>query len=699
MGNIRVVQMKSSKINTFQLNPIMKTILILIILGFSATISYSQSQKTIDSLVQSLETEKAVKNKTETLIELSSLFMSIDPSQGLEYANSAIELAKSLDQKLLLAKAYNFQGGNWLYLSEDDNALKSFMIAKNLYAELGQTSKAGEIIGNIGHLRAQQGDFTNALKSQYEALKLLDPQVDSASINNTYMAIGDIFMQLGKYTEALKHDSIALKGYFLNKDEYGIALCKGNMANIYSNQGKTDIAKKYYLEAISIYERINSPFDLVRELSNLSTLYEQEGNLIEAISLTERALNLSEKNDFLLGYGMSSGNMGSYYLTAIEKNKNNNNTLSLPSIPNAQLIDSAIYYLEQCISIGVDVNGAALTAWATENLSRVQVENGQMKEAYYNYKYAVELKDSIYSQETKKEIETLITEREIAVKNKQIELDKLAVLKKRNERLYFGIGLVLLFLLLVAIYWNYKNQKSSNIKLLSTNTDLSSTLTKLQETQEQLIQVERQKEKALIRTRISQDIHDDISSDLTKISWLSELIQTKVQKDTTTDLSELAKKINASSNETVSKLGEIIWSTNPKADNLDSLLAYMRSHLNSFFEDSDITCTINFPKGTLNQKVNTELRRNLFLIMKESVNNAFKYSKATAIQIDFTVNEGHYELQIQDNGVGFKPGESQGSGNGMKNMLARINKVNGTLQINSIPHKSTTVICRGLIFA
>jgi len=90
------------------------------------------------------------------------------------------------------------------------------------------------------------------------------------------------------------------------------------------------------------------------------------------------------------------------------------------------------------------------------------------------------------------------------------------------------------------------------------------------------------------------DIHDEIGSQLTKISLLSQRIKLNYEKKKEIDANTI-DKITASSKEVVGNLGEIIWTTNPKYDNLQSLLAYLRNYITNFFEQTNIDHTIDFP--------------------------------------------------------------------------------------------------------
>jgi signal transduction histidine kinase len=220
----------------------------------------------------------------------------------------------------------------------------------------------------------------------------------------------------------------------------------------------------------------------------------------------------------------------------------------------------------------------------------------------------------------------------------------------------------------------------------------------LMEAQEKLIEVARQSENERIRQRISQDIHDDISSGLNKISWLSELMKIKAQKNIFEEINPILDKIIKSSRESVDNLIEIIWSLNPKYDDLENMLLYMRNYINRFFDESEFNVIVNFPEHPDKLELNPELKRNLFLVMKEALNNAAKYSKAENIVLDFQYKGIVYLFIISDDGVGIETGIIHGTGNGMINMRKRMEEIHGSFKIESDPGIGTRITLEGEIY-
>ncbi len=201
-----------------------------------------------------------------------------------------------------------------------------------------------------------------------------------------------------------------------------------------------------------------------------------------------------------------------------------------------------------------------------------------------------------------------------------------------------------------------------------------------------------------IREKISQDIHDEISSGLTKISWISESLKYKLKVGNKENPVSLVDKIIVSTRETINNLSEIIWSSNPENDSADAFLYYLRNHISSFLEETPFSVYIDFPEYEIDRKMNPELIRNLFLIVKESLNNAVKYSNGNHITVSFRLKQNDFRLAIKDNGKGFIMDEIKITGNGISNMKKRANQINATIKFNSFPKEGTEIIVEGKLY-
>lgn len=202
---------------------------------------------------------------------------------------------------------------------------------------------------------------------------------------------------------------------------------------------------------------------------------------------------------------------------------------------------------------------------------------------------------------------------------------------------------------------------------------------------QKIMYMEHQGQLEQMRARISRDIHDEIGAGLTKIKLLGRALNKKPMPDET--ISQLSKKINDSSDELIQNLGEIVWTINPENDSMENVVAYMRYYLLKTFEGTpDITLHLAFPDAELVPKgmsVSPDVKRNLLLILKESVNNAMKHAAAKTVTITLNVSTDHIMLMIEDDGKGFDAEAVHPNGNGIKNMKKRAAAVHGSLTLET----------------
>lgn len=181
------------------------------------------------------------------------------------------------------------------------------------------------------------------------------------------------------------------------------------------------------------------------------------------------------------------------------------------------------------------------------------------------------------------------------------------------------------------------------------------------------------------RNRISADMHDELGSGMTAIRLMSEIVKTKM-KDT--HFPEL-EKISNSANDLLGKMNTIIWTMKSSNDTLESLIAYIRAHAVEYFDSTHIECTVRVPTVVPQADMSGEKRRNIFLSVKEGLNNALKHSQASQIQIDITAQDNLLIIRITDNGIGIDTEKLRRFGNGLSNMRRRMESIGGTFVIES----------------
>jgi signal transduction histidine kinase/ligand-binding sensor domain-containing protein len=207
---------------------------------------------------------------------------------------------------------------------------------------------------------------------------------------------------------------------------------------------------------------------------------------------------------------------------------------------------------------------------------------------------------------------------------------------------------------------------------------------------------ERLEELERVRKRIATDLHDDVGSSLTRISLLSEVVQQRLARDQPSLVDPLAS-IAGLSRELVDSMSDIVWAINPAKDHLQDLSQRMRRFASDVLTARGIGFRFRTPVEADGTALGANLRRELFLIFKEAVNNVVRHSECSEAELDLTAEPDALILRVIDNGRGFDPdccGNGGVPGHGLASMQARTEGLGGMLQVVSRPGQGTALTVR-----
>jgi signal transduction histidine kinase len=195
------------------------------------------------------------------------------------------------------------------------------------------------------------------------------------------------------------------------------------------------------------------------------------------------------------------------------------------------------------------------------------------------------------------------------------------------------------------------------------------------EFEKQLAVVTAQQEE---RNRISADMHDELGSGMTHIRLMSELAKSKMKQNIPAEI----EKISQSADDVLNKMNAIIWSMNSKNDSLGNLISYIRAYSTEYLEGTSVNCKVTIPLDIPEKELAGDKRRNVFLCVKETLNNMLKHSGATQLTIDI-LTEGVLTIRIHDNGRGIDLQKIRQFGNGLQNIKRRMESIGGDFEIKN----------------
>jgi two-component sensor histidine kinase/streptogramin lyase len=198
----------------------------------------------------------------------------------------------------------------------------------------------------------------------------------------------------------------------------------------------------------------------------------------------------------------------------------------------------------------------------------------------------------------------------------------------------------------------------------------------------QLLKIEQ------MRRRIAADLHDDIASSLSSVAIYAAVIQRQLQ-ETPEEIRSLLDRIRELSRESMENIGLIVWSVDPRRDELTEVFRYFQSYATQLCKAAGVEFLSKLPDVVSSVLLTPEQRRTLFLVFKEALNNALRHSRCSRIDFACALHGHTLQLILTDNGCGFSGGFS--AGHGLHNMRSRAESIRAHIEITSLPGNMTTV--------
>jgi signal transduction histidine kinase len=290
------------------------------------------------------------------------------------------------------------------------------------------------------------------------------------------------------------------------------------------------------------------------------------------------------------------------------------------------------------------------------------------------------LEDSMSSVKTKAKFQLFGTRLEAATTQLQLN-EKQKIIQQQQTKIKMTTVIAAALLACGLMFWLYQRQKQlarhKALLVLQKEQELNTTKASLEGQLQE-------------RSRISKEIHDELGSSMTSISLLTEVLRKKMNEEIVPEVN----KISNASADVVDKMNEIIWALNTSNDSLGSLVAYIRKFCRQFLQDANIQLVFNETVQSTDHVLEGSIRRNLYLTVKESLNNVVKHAKASKVVVGVMEQNHNLVITIQDDGVGIGAASISEFGNGLHNMKKRMEEIGGQFEIANKTGTQTTLAYR-----
>lgn len=533
---------------------------------------------------------------------------------------------------------YNYnQSAGLFYKNQGEYKQALPFMLENLKSWMVEDENRGGLLLNLGNLYSKMGDFKTAAEYHLQSLRLFEKLKNLRGQAFCLQSLGNDFFSLKEFADAETYFKKSLQLKEQLEDRRGALTSTISLGDVYKDMKQYRKAEAYYKAALVEAGKLKLVGEEARALHQSGLLYKRMGENQKARENFDRSMALSKQ----MGDSVTLSTTRSEILALDLHEQNRAKT-------ETQMLDG--------LNTTLRTGDRQQEAVEYHRLSEYYASNKDFEQALYYLKKHEALTDSVAGKavllqlkELEKSYETDKKEKEIELLKKDQELHKAELSRERANTSIIVVALISVIVISFLLINRYRVLNRTR----------------------RLVEMER------MRNTIARDLHDDIGSTLSSINIISQM----ALKDANGSSSHF-QRIAQHSSSMMESMSDIVWSINPSNDSLEQVTAKMKEFAAEMLDPLDIDYTFSGEENLQAIKLDVSTRKNLFLIFKEAINNAAKYSSAKSIKIDFKKINNSIELRIQDNGKGFEVQNSL-TGNGLKNMSERAKNIQGQLSLKS----------------
>jgi adenylate cyclase len=433
-------------------------------------ISQKQGQLLVDSLLKILPQTNDNNEKVKLLNRLSHDYFYIKCSEGLKYGSQALTLAQKFGLKEELADAYDGIGMNFMGKGDYDTAINCYNISQNFYEQLNDKKMIARELGNEGLVYNAQSDYPKALKYFLDALDLAEETEDKNEIALLSGYISRVYVSESDFRKAMEYGMKALSIHKVSEDSLGLGLDYGVLGVVYMETGKFDSALYCNLKSLGIHQKLGTAEEIKNEYSDLGFLYAKELNYEKSLDYESQALRLDDELDDKDAKAITLAQIGEDNLRIAEDLSGKMKMDFLMPMGENGTMTKAIDSLNESVSLSKQTGDLNTMQTAYSDLAEAQSTEGNYSLAREYYRQFELFRDSVYSERSKMRIDNLEMQRNLMLKDQQIEFANIQSAKRRNMIIYMLGGIALLSLVLLLVIRERRRSENLLLNILPAQT-------------------------------------------------------------------------------------------------------------------------------------------------------------------------------------------------------------------------------------
>jgi two-component system, NarL family, sensor histidine kinase UhpB len=636
------------------------------------------AQLSKDSLLNVISAKNNDVEELRAYVRLASEYMRTDIPRAKAFCYQALFLSHQINDFYLRSSLFSLLTTAHTNTANTDSAQFYLHLLKELSLKHPDQIKIqANYYSTAGLYNKRQGNYKDALPLMIRAANITYKQNDTENTAGQYLNIGNTYMLIGDYKNALGYHLQALKLFESIDNKRGISFCFQNISNDF-------VALKQYKKALGYAQQSLRLKQNLKDTRGIGTAYRALGKIYagilqhdKALDYYSKALKLSqdmqvktEEAQIHIDIANLYSNYNKpekakeYYQQGIDIAKTTGDTaaLVLAETELMQLQANLVKEKEKETTLIKNLNNVIRRGDKNDEVDfykhlsdHYELNNDFLKALEYNKIYYFK-KDSLANAQLQYEINQLeeqykneLKENEIALLKKDQMLNNVKLQKQKS--LQYGtvalLGLIVIIALLLFHRYRFINRNNRLLEMVK------------------------------VRNNIAKDLHDDIGSTLSSINIMSG-VMFKQAENGVIDAKGL-KKIKENSAAIMESMSDIVWAVNPQNDTVDKIIYKMKEFASELLDPLNIQFSF-IEKGNLaSLQLDAQKRKDLYMVFKETINNAAKYSYCKNIEIILQYDGQSLQLEIKDDGKGFDLLHVK-KGNGLKNMDERIRSMDGSLQ-------------------
>ena len=673
----------------------MKKKLFLILILFLLPHITRAQQSVEDSLKKVIAEYKDEGEVVRAYNDLAFEYTRKDPAKARAYFAAAITIAKKINNTKKLSGTYA-NLANLLYnTGKPDSAEYYINEIKSIYEKV-----AGPVKDSIGanyysvaalHYK-KTGAYQKAIPFFEKAIALNSKIKDREATAGQSLNLGNTYLALGNYQKATEQHLKALRIFEEIGNERGTSFCYQSLSNSFAQLKQYKQALIYANKSVKIKTTLNDKRGLGTAQSGLGDIYFGMGELDRSLLHFNISLNIARELKNLPDEKGNYQNIAKVY-KAKKDFKQAADYFNQSKLLAVQLKDTSSVAAIEAELIALQNNASAAAASENKLKSNIEFfqERGDLnreasgyknmvdfytankefdKALEYNNKYHQAV-DSIENNDLQLQVKKMEELYNVEKKEKEITLLKkdqeLNQAKLQKQKVFQYGALILSGLLLLSGFLLFNRYK-----------------------------LRQQMKELELRNRIAADLHDEVGSSLSSIHMLSQMAAKPGNEKTNIDI---LQRMSNNAKETMEKMGDIVWMIKPLPGRLaageteaGSLKQRMELFAYEICSTKNISATINL-EDLEKMKFTMQQRKNIYLIFKEAINNAVKYSGTAQVDITALLQNNMLQLQVKDFGSGFNAAIIK-KGNGLDNMQYRAKELGAGFEVESHADTGTKVILK-----